>query len=872
MKNFYVIPWVICFLFFQNITIHSQTSITGKITDKVTGEEMIAANIIVSKAGVFVAGESTDIDGNYSIRIDPGTYDFKVSYTGYVDHLVKGVIAPAGQATKVDVKIATRGEELKDLMTLEYKIPLETKHKTASCCGTTSEQIRNLPVRNINAVAAATAGVSSSEERIDDLVKHSQTFIKGKITDAETGEELIGAIVTISKKGVLVKSTTTDIEGDFKIQVDAGTYDLRVRYTGYQDQIQNNIIVNEGQVVKINLQLNVGVVLDEVVVSGYAVRRSKKSLGYASTTISSKDIRRAPTRDVSSIAGATAGASSSDDGDAISIKGSRSSATDYYVDGKRVKGKTILKDSKVKLIETETSIEDEYLMEDARILISNNKFFEATDYILRDKIDLKNNLSMVELDLTKVIVLKKEIPTPIKAGQLTAAEWRDADHWKAWKKQQKDKDYKQAKSDWEFYLTNRYAVLIENKKGQPLADVDVELVNAKRNVLWKTRTDNEGKADLWVGIFDRKEDAKNLKIIASYEGKKYTIRKAKPFKKINKIKIKTDCNLSNRVDIMFAVDATGSMGDEINYLKSELQNVIERVQKLDDELDIRLGSVFYRDIRDAYLTQSSPLDSDISKTVNFIKKQSAGGGGDFPEAVDVALEETIQKQNWSKDAMARVVFLILDAPPHMQQQNISSLQKSIRIAAEKGIKIIPVTASGINRTTEYLMKTMALATTGTYVFITDDSGIGNSHLKPKTKDYKVEKLNDLLVRLIGKYTDRTSCEEVEEEEEERSNEILFANNNQDPNSMTTVIKEDKSILNKVKYFPNPATTSVTLQLQEAISEIMIIQSDGKVVRRFENVAAGEMQIDLSGFAEGFYLIRFRKENGVANGKLIVIKP
>ena len=53
---------------------------------------------------------------------------------------------------------------------------------------------------------------------------------------------------------------------------------------------------------------------------------------------------------------------------------------------------------------------------------------------------------------------------------------------------------------------------------------------------------------------------------------------------------------------------------------------------------------------------------------------------------------------------------------------------------------------------------------------------------------------------------------------------------------------------------------------------MIIQSDGKVVRRFENVAAGEMQIDLSGFSEGFYLIRFRKENGVANGKLIVIKP
>ena len=592
-------------------------------------------------------------------------------------------------------------------------------------------------------------------------------------------------------------------------------------------------------------------------------------------TVSSKHIRNVPTRDISKIAITTAGSSSSDDGAAISVKGSRSATTDYYVDGIKVSGKKMLKDSKASIIATD--MEEELLTADSRILITNNKFFESTDYILRDKIEIKNNFAMVELDPAKVIVLKKNTLTPPKvktpkAGQLTAAEWRDADHWKIWKVQQKDTDYKRAKSDWKFYLTNRYAVLVKNKKGQPLADIEVELVNAKKNVLWKTRTDNEGKADLWAGIFDRREEARNLKIIATYNGKKYTIRNAKSYKKVNKIKIKTDCNLSNKVDIMFAVDATGSMGDEINYLKSELQNVIERVQKSDDELDIRLGSVFYRDVRDAYLTQSSPLDTDISKAVNFIKKQRAGGGGDFPEAVDVALEETIQRQNWSKDAVARIVFLVLDAPPHMQQQNIISLQKSIRLAAEKGIKIIPVTASGINRSTEYLMKTMALATNGTYVFITDDSGIGNSHLKPKNKDYEVEKLNDLLVRLIGQYTNRESCEEEEEENEELNDEVLFANSNENTNSNNIVVKEDKSILNNVKYFPNPATTSVTLQLQESISEIMIIQSDGKVVRRFENVPAGEMRIDLSGFSEGFYLIRFRKENDVANGKLIVIKP
>lgn len=695
--------------------------------------------------------------------------------------------------------------------------------------------------------------------------------IIGKVTEASSGEALIGANIIVSKKGEVIQGTTTDVEGNFNIRVEPGKYDIEVNYVGFSNQKFTNIEVLEGKSTTINVHMESGALLEEVVVTGYAVPSVAMDATTTGGTVTSEHIRSLPTRDVSAIAAATAGASSSDEGSAVSIKGSRSAATDYYIDGKRVSGKKMLKDAKVSIIATE--MDDDVLTEDSRILISNNKFFESTDYILKDKIEIKNSFPMVELDPAKLIVLKKNIPTPPKAGQLTAAEWQDAAHWKTWKKQQKDRDYKQAKSDWKFYLTNRYAVVIKNKKGQPLADVEVKLVNPKKNVLWKTRTDNQGKADLWAGIFDRREDAKNLKIVATYNGKKHTIRKAKPFKKVNKIKIKTDCNLSNKVDIMFAVDATGSMGDEINYLKSELQNVIERVQKSDDELDIRLGAVFYRDVSDAYLTQASPLDSDISKTVNFIQKQRAGGGGDFPEAVDAALEETIQKQNWSKEAIARIVFLVLDAPPHQQQENINSLQKSIRMAAEKGIKIIPVTASGINRSTEYLMKTMALATTGTYVFITDDSGIGNSHLKPKNKDYKVEKLNDLLVRLIGKYTDRTSCEEEEEENDEPNNEVLFANNNNTfTNSNSAVIKEDKSILNKVKYFPNPATTSITLQLQELISEILIIQSDGKVVRRFENVAAGEMQIDLTGFSEGFYLIRFRKENGVANGKLIVIKP
>ena len=108
---------------------------------------------------------------------------------------------------------------------------------------------------------------------------------------------------------------------------------------------------------------------------------------------------------------------------------------------------------------------------------------------------------------------------------------------------------------------------------------------------------------------------------------------------------------------------------------------------------------------------------------------------------------------WSNRARTRIAFLLLDAPPHNNAIVIRQLQEAIAEAARKGIKIIPITASGIDKETEYLMRSFAITTNGTYVFITNDSGIGNEHLEASVGEYQVEKLNDLMVRLITKYSE-----------------------------------------------------------------------------------------------------------------------
>ena len=199
------------------------------------------------------------------------------------------------------------------------------------------------------------------------------------------------------------------------------------------------------------------------------------------------------------------------------------------------------------------------------------------------------------------------------------------------------------------------------------------------------------------------------------------------------------------------VDATGSMGDEMEYLKVELVDIINQVKGKNASAIINTGAVFYRDEGDDYVTRKSDFSTDLKRTVDFIKNQRADGGGDYPEAVHTALNVTLKDLQWSSNATSRIAFLVLDAPPHYEPQIVSDIHKSVVLASLKGIKLIPVTASGIDKNTEFLMRYMAIATNGTYVFITNHSGIGNNHIEPSIGEYEIEYLNQLIVRLINKY-------------------------------------------------------------------------------------------------------------------------
>lgn len=339
-----------------------------------------------------------------------------------------------------------------------------------------------------------------------------------------------------------------------------------------------------------------------------------------------------------------------------------------------------------------------------------------------------------------------------EAGLVTAAEWNDLDNWTFWKDLLQTEDFSNKTDLWNFHNLNRVSVLVKSETGAPLNDTSVRL-EKEGTVIWEAKTDNFGTAELFIGL------RQSIAQVALEDYRLFVENRimATPIRLfdegINEFVLGEISTAGTKVELAFIVDATGSMSDELEFLKKDLLSVIEKVEQESPSLDIMTSSVFYRDEGDDYVVKHSGFASSTKTTLDFIQAQSADGGGDFPEAVHTALNTALSELQWSSRARTRIAFLLLDAPPHNNTNVINQLQNAILEAAKKGIKIIPITASGIDKETEYVMRSFSIATNGTYVFITNDSGIGNDHLEASVGEYQVEKLNDLMVRLITKYSE-----------------------------------------------------------------------------------------------------------------------
>ncbi len=453
--------------------------------------------------------------------------------------------------------------------------------------------------------------------------------------------------------------------------------------------------------------------------------------------------------------------------------------------------------------------------------------------------------------------MKESVAKPIETGKtpdgykrsklLTAGEVNDFKKWKMWG-DYNESDFKTHATKWDLYATQRYSVLLQNHNHKALAGVKVYLVSTTAgDTLWTGVSDNTGKAELWKG-FSSKYENNDLVIRVEQESKTFP---AVTFAQgINKITVSRACTVSSRVEIAFVVDATGSMQDEIEYLKEELEDILTKAAAKDPFLNFHTGSVFYRDRGDAYVTSLQPMTAGIDNTLGFIKRQYADGGGDYPEALKEALADATQKLVWSKEARARIIFLLMDAPPHDDAKR--ELGKIIRHAAAQGIRIVPLACSGTDKATEFIMRSIAMATNGTYLFLTDDSGIGNPHIKPTTDEFKVELLNDLLQRTIEQMCYAGDCS---------------------AKTKTSEPVSDFTNIGKVSVYPNPSRGPIVLETNKPLKEIFVADFTGKILyREAVKNKTGRIRLDLSGLPSATYFIRYiTADNKTGAEKLVIAR-
>jgi hypothetical protein len=200
------------------------------------------------------------------------------------------------------------------------------------------------------------------------------------------------------------------------------------------------------------------------------------------------------------------------------------------------------------------------------------------------------------------------------------------------------------------------------------------------------------------------------------------------------------------LDVAILLDTTSSMSDETAYLQKELAAITTAIQSKFPGVTPRFGLTVYRDYQDEYVTRSVPFTTDVQAFGASLAAQSAAGGGDLPEAVAEGLSSAVALDWRATDNVAKLVFWVADAPHHPGTE--ADVRTAVTAAAQKGIHVYPVAASGATSDAELVMRETAQVTGGRYLFLTDDSGIGDSHAEPHIPCYRVTSLKSAMVRMV----------------------------------------------------------------------------------------------------------------------------
>ena len=213
---------------------------------------------------------------------------------------------------------------------------------------------------------------------------------------------------------------------------------------------------------------------------------------------------------------------------------------------------------------------------------------------------------------------------------------------------------------------------------------------------------------------------------------------------------KSDKPVKPRIEVCFVLDTTGSMSGLIEGAKQKIWSIANEMVSAKPTPEIRMGLIGYRDRGDQYVVKSFDLNDDIDAVYANLRGFSAGGGGDTPESVNEALYEAVHKMEWSKDrSVLKIIFLVGDAPPHMDYENAPKYPEICQDAMKKDLIINTVQCGGIVQTTP-IWQEIAKLSEGSYAAIAQS---GNMVAIATPMDAELAELNRKVGATLVAYGD-----------------------------------------------------------------------------------------------------------------------
>jgi len=166
---------------------------------------------------------------------------------------------------------------------------------------------------------------------------------------------------------------------------------------------------------------------------------------------------------------------------------------------------------------------------------------------------------------------------------------------------------------------------------------------------------------------------------------------------------------------------------------------------------VRFGMVTYRDHGDEYVTQVTDFTPKVEDFSEILNRVQANGGGDYPEDLNEALSQAVHSPEWRVEDTVSLIFLVADAPPHLDYGQQNHYADEMLQAATRGIKIYPIASSGLDEQGEYIFRQLAQTTGGRFIFLTygeDAPGSTGTETEFDVSDYTVSSLDDMVIQIV----------------------------------------------------------------------------------------------------------------------------